>query len=926
MGNYDNYMLDDESSLTDQEKWVLEQVGKGLFADLKEQFGEKEEDRGLRANFLEKLLSDGFYEFKVNPRGIILKNVIIFQALNLGNYEIKHNVTWDSCIFLESANFKGTVFKRSLSLNSTEFLKLVDFTSACIGDELDATGAKFKNKEKPANFNSLKVGRHAAFVDAQFQGPVDFIAARIGEQFNATGANFESKDNLANFNSIEIGQHAIFINAQFQGPVDFSAAHVKGEFDATATKFKNKDKGASFNSLRVREHANFSNAVFRGLVDFQDADITEKFTANDAKFLGAKYPARFNGLKVKHGFFINARFHGPVDFIGASLTGYYVAINAKFLNSKQTANFDSMVVGRNALYQGSIFQGPVDFTMANINGVFDVSGAQFKSESQTVNFTGMKVSQNAIFRNAVFWGPVDFLMVDIGGQFNATEAGFGNGENKEKKFNFNSMKVGQSAKFNDVVFQGEVEFIAANIVGQFDVRGAQFANKVSFESLKVGQHAIFRNSKFNGKTDFSFVDVRGSLDFRSIQDEKQKIKPTIFEKQTMFTGLKVGHHALYQGTIFQGPVDFVAMNIGGQFNAVGAMFKNEENDNGKVNFNSMKTGQHAHFQNAIFQRETEFIAANIGGYLIADGTQFESDKPANFESMKVGQNALFQKSIFKGSVNFSSARIEGEFKISQTECNFLLASNFQVKGATTFEKVIITEHADLRDATFQPLYLIEVKWPQNKNQLWLDGLTYTALSTRADPLVKEDWGKLLEWIDNSRFNAQNYSQLEAYFFRCGYKDRANKVFVAGKRREWLKTWSWNILKWPGDILKLLLWDLGVRYGRSPIRSLYYSILFVLFGAWVFSRPGILKCGNEVINPVWYSLDLFLPFVSLGPDKSCQIQQNAHVSLPNWLITYLPDIIGDYYLSAQTYSYIHQFMGYILISIGLAAVISLAGSK
>ena len=51
------FTLSDGSPLTRQESFVLRQVAEGEIADLKQEFGEAEADRRLRARFLEELLT-----------------------------------------------------------------------------------------------------------------------------------------------------------------------------------------------------------------------------------------------------------------------------------------------------------------------------------------------------------------------------------------------------------------------------------------------------------------------------------------------------------------------------------------------------------------------------------------------------------------------------------------------------------------------------------------------------------------------------------------------------------------------------------------------------------------------------------------------------------------------------------------------------
>ena len=71
------------SRLTPAEQWVLDKVGAGAVADLKERFGADEAPRQLRARFLEALLTDNLPGFKVHRSGIYLVNAIIPDSLNM---------------------------------------------------------------------------------------------------------------------------------------------------------------------------------------------------------------------------------------------------------------------------------------------------------------------------------------------------------------------------------------------------------------------------------------------------------------------------------------------------------------------------------------------------------------------------------------------------------------------------------------------------------------------------------------------------------------------------------------------------------------------------------------------------------------------------------------------------------------------------
>ena len=81
--------LSDGSILTRQEQFVLRQVAAGEIADLKQEFGEAEEDRRLRARFLEELLTGELTGVKIHRRGVWIRHAVVEEPLDLENAEVR---------------------------------------------------------------------------------------------------------------------------------------------------------------------------------------------------------------------------------------------------------------------------------------------------------------------------------------------------------------------------------------------------------------------------------------------------------------------------------------------------------------------------------------------------------------------------------------------------------------------------------------------------------------------------------------------------------------------------------------------------------------------------------------------------------------------------------------------------------------------
>ena len=230
----------------------------------------------------------------------------------------------------------------------------------------------------------------------------------------------------------------------------------------------------------------------------------------------------------------------------------------------------------------------------------------------------------------------------------------------------------------------------------------------------------------------------------------------------------------------------------------------------------------------------------------------------------------------------------------------------QVKGPTILKNLTISRKADLRDSSFYSLKMLNVAWPANPEQVWLEGLTYQSVSAGEGP---HDWQKLLAWINHSRFDNRNYQQLEDFFLHGGTKDRADTVYIEGKRREVMQKW-WH----PYNLATLVFWDGLAGYGKKPARTLWVSLLIVFIGTFVFDHrnfdPGFLGGwtwllqGNRnktLVVQFFLSLDEFLPGVDLGLARLWHIEK----------------------ISFQTllYYHFHKIAGWILIPVGLAAVLT-----
>ena len=514
--------------LSPAENWVIAQVCAGEVADLSKQFP-NESERKLGAHFIENLLTAALSGVKLHRHGVRIIGANINEPIDLENAQIPCELWLEHCQFNANASFTGassegtisfenSTFKADASFNSMKagravfndavFEGPVDFVAANITSNFEVQGAKFQNKEKTADFGSMKVGGYASFKGAVFEGPADFGSADIASNFAAQGVRFQNKEAEASFSSIKVGGDISFDGAVFGGPVRFILADIAGNFTGHDATFQNTETGANFNSFKVRGYACFlSGAVFEGPVDFGSANIASIFAAPGAKFQNKNKQANFGGMKIGgYAFFNDAVFEGPVNFGLAEIATAIAANQAKFKNQEAEANFSSMKVGGHAFFNDAVFEGPVTFVLADIAGAFHVNEAKFNNKEKEATFNSMKIRGDAFFQNATFEGPANLVSTEIASNLEAQGAKF---QNKEKIANFGGMKVGGYAVFNDVVFEGPVNFVGAAVAGNFAAGKAKFRNKekdAGFGAMKFGGYTFLKDAVFEGPVNFNYAD------------------------------------------------------------------------------------------------------------------------------------------------------------------------------------------------------------------------------------------------------------------------------------------------------------------------------------------------------------------------------------------------------------------------------------
>ena len=568
-------------------------------------------------------------------------------------------------------------------------------------------------------------------------------------------------------------------------------------------------------NAEVAVDVDLDECIFKEPFSFKDACFNHHLSLNGSHFIRE---ADFHRLNLAGDIFCrDTVFAGPVDFAAAHIDGQFVADGAKFLAEEQEASFNSLQVGQDAHFDGAEFHGPVDFIAADIKVQFTAKGAKFLAPNHKADFHRMQVGRDAFFQGCDFQGLVSFVLSKIAGDLH---------------FEPLQLKIGQEMSTS---FHSGVNFRGAAIGGELRADKAQFLGHVSdFEAVKVGRSFHASGAVFNGSAYFTDMAVQRNF----------FLDP--------FGGLKSFK------TLFKGAANFSRLEVGGVFNADQAIFKSES-----TIFSGLRVGQGAFFIGAIF----------FGGLVL---------KEAQLTDLVIrGLHPLSAGGLPLTEIVLNRTRIAHRLTLENMEVKRFEARNLQVKGPAELLRLAIKNEADLRDASLYHLELVEPGWPapqEGHQQVYLDGLTYQSLTTRAEPRKAEKWQELLDWLGCSRFNTQNYRQLDAFFQRAGLRKWADKAFIAGKRRELGRLRWWH----PGRWLTKVFWDWPAGFGRKPARTFWPALALVLLG-WLFFHAA----GQPLSDGLAVSLDHFLPGVDLGVARHFQPASPSSV----WVYWHLEKILG-----------------------------------
>ncbi|MER6348062.1 membrane-associated oxidoreductase [Streptomyces sp. NPDC001595] len=231
------------------------------------------------------------------------------------------------------------------------------------------------------------------------------------------------------------------------------------------------------------------------------------------------------------------------------------------------------------------------------------------------------------------------------------------------------------------------------------------------------------------------------------------------------------------------------------------------------------------------------------------------------DSLGVGANLLGRRLRARGRIDLRGARIPGRVDLLRATLSHPGDTALRAGGSVLGELWLregppVEGRLNLRGAQINQLQLEPEMLP---DQVRLLDLTYTFLiphepAERRLPMLERDDGG---------FDPHGYEQLTAAYQRTG-DDRAARLVQLAKQRRHRTTLPWYGRLW-GHVQ-----DAAVGYGFRPLRAFGWLLSLLAAGSVVYAleHPPPLKPGEEPdFSPVFYTLDLLLPVISLGQEAA-----------------------------------------------------------
>lgn len=568
-------------------------------------------------------------------------------------------------------------------------------------------------------------------------------------------------------------------------------------------------------------------------------------------------------------------FEGGVDLSGAFIKSHFTMQGSLFERAVNLNNIRSE--GSAFLREGVIFKQELNMGHASIGMDLNMMGSDFEGN---VIINSAKIGGSALLRDkATFKGGLDLAYASIGSVMDMEGSIF------EGPVNMNSINVqGEVFIRGEAIIKGELRLDQAIIGSNLVMQDATFESSVDLRGAKIGAGAYLSNfSIFKGAVSLNHILIASSL----------RMNKSTFDQAVDLQNAKIGGALDIGGASFKDELDAAFSLVGSVLSLEGSKFE------GNVIFDGTSIQNAAFLRAATFSRGVSLAHLSVGSSLDLSGSKFEA------------------------LVNLAGAKIGGELRLGSS-------TDLPVWWGEKASLVLRNAHCSaLQDRLDEE----GRAWPMN---LDLEGFSYTRLggfenaTAEANMLVRptSTYIRLLE--RDRTASPQPYEHLAQVFRAAGEPSKANDILyearerrrssllkptgrVYDNHRDRVYDWVGRRSRWVG--MSLLKETIGYGLGARYFLVLFWAGLFTVLGMVLLKFQGTQDQENW-LRLGFVSLDALLPLITLDRAHEAILTSvvvpgtpmtNAVIAQPSWLMMYF---------------YVHQLVGWILVTFFLAGLAGL----
>lgn len=306
---------------------------------------------------------------------------------------------------------------------------------------------------------------------------------------------------------------------------------------------------------------------------------------------------------------------------------------------------------------------------------------------------------------------------------------------------------------------------------------------------------------------------------------------------------------------------------------------------GDLTFDHFRTERSLLFAGCAFRGRTRFTEIHLGRDFEATGCRFlatGSDDPVTFLQSAVGDDFSLNGSTFEGAINLRHLDVGRDLYLQ--DCTF---------RGRSFDRPSIVD-VKLAGAKIGHFLRIDHDLDVNPRlRFSINDCHFDAIFAQVPKGNTEEGeqARMLRMLDDLTYRAEAYDLVEREFKRRGRDDLADGVYVHGQDRALAESSGF-------DFVRLAVLKFVAGYGRRPALAFAWCLLAILLGAFVFHTQAEEEGrGRRPIGSFWYSLDFFVPLVSVTGKEPEPPKEGF----------------------ARTYVRIHRLLGWLLLPIALATV-------